>query len=97
MFLSYVCLCFAFALKNKGISIFSFRTSLPMRKVTYFQWFFGGFRKTIEINKDQWHFLNAMIFGRNGKRHWEARGSKHITFPMFLDGFCKTIEITQDQ
>ena len=60
-----------------------------MRKVTYFQWFFGGFRKTIEINKDQGHFLNAMIFGRNGRRLWEARGSKHITFPLVFGWFLQ--------
>ena len=57
----------------------------------------GGFRKTIEINKDEWHFLNAMIFGPNGKRHWKAHGSKHVTFPLVFDGFCKTNEITKDQ
>ena len=53
-------------------------------KSNKFPMVFDGFRKTIEINKDQVHFLNAMIFGRNGKRHWEARGSKHITFPLVL-------------
>ena len=51
-------------------------------KSNIFPMVFGGFRKTIEINKDQERFLNAMIFGPNEKIHWKARGSKHVIFPL---------------
>ena len=72
--------------KQRNFNIF-ISNEFTHAKSNIFPMVLGGFRKTIEINKDQLHFLNAMIFGRNGKRHWEARGSKHITFPLVFDGF----------
>ena len=84
MFLSYVCLCIAFALKKQwNFNIFTSNV-FAHAKSNIFPLFFGGFRKTIEINTDQCYFLNAMIFGSNAKSHWKARGSKHDTFPLVL-------------